>query len=100
MDGSLDWEKKIGTRKQINNTKRHVPDLGDSLKESFLSQLGRAIQRFPIILWAPASAVDVDVLRVEAERVGLYNVRHLSVQHANPWRRQNMLWDADVFLAN
>lgn len=60
-----------------------LTDLGDSLEKSLFSQLGRAVQWLPIVLWAPAGTINVDVLRVEAERVGLHHVCHLPIQHTN-----------------
>lgn len=62
-------------------------DLRDALQEGFLGQFCRAVQRLAIVLGAPARAVNMDVLGVEAEGVGLHHICHLSIQHTNPWRR-------------
>lgn len=67
------------------------PYLRDSVLERLLRQPGRAVHSLPIILGAPAGAVDVDVIGVEAERLGFDCIRHLSVQHAHTWGEQGAL---------
>lgn len=72
----------------ISKLKDHVgalTDLGDSLEESLLSQLGRAIQRLAVIFRAPAGTVNVDVLRVQAKRLSLHYICHLPIQHTNSY---------------
>lgn len=59
--------------------------LANSPKEGLLSETGWPIHGFAIVLGAPAGAVDVDVVGVQAQRTSLYRVSHLAIQHAHPW---------------
>ncbi|TNN87429.1 hypothetical protein EYF80_002146 [Liparis tanakae] len=42
-----------------------------------------SVHRLPVVLRAPAGAVDVDVLGVQTEGLGLHHVGHLTIQHTN-----------------
>ncbi|TNN87819.1 hypothetical protein EYF80_001783 [Liparis tanakae] len=48
-----------------------------------MERLGRAVQRLAVVLRAPAGTIDVNVLRVEAQRVGLHHVCHFAIQHTD-----------------
>lgn len=57
--------------------------LADSPEESLLRQPGWAIHSLAVVLWAPAGTVDVDVVGIEAQRMGLHCISHLPIQHAH-----------------
>lgn len=58
-----------------------VASLGDAVDECFGGHLARPVDRLAVVVWAPRSAVDVDVLRSQPERSRLDSVRHVAVQH-------------------
>lgn len=64
------------------------PHLADSPEEGLLGEAGWPIHSLAVILGAPASAVDVDVVGVQAQRACLYRICHLAIQHAYPWPRR------------
>lgn len=55
--------------------------LGDTVDERFGGHLSRPVDRLAVVVGAPRSAVDVDVLRPQTERSRLDCVRHVAVQH-------------------
>jgi len=57
--------------------------LADPSEESLLRQPGRAIHSLAVVLRAPAGTVDVDVVGVEAQGMGLHSISHLPIQHAH-----------------
>lgn len=61
------------------------PHLADPPEEGLLSKAGWPIHGLAVILGAPAGAVDVDVVGVQAQRTCLHRICHLTVQHAHPW---------------
>lgn len=74
--------------------------LGDAAQKGFFGQFGGTIHRLAIVLGAPAGTVNVDMLGVQAERLGLNHVSHFPVQHAYTYTRwgggvraQNTTWE-------
>lgn len=57
--------------------------LGYSTPEGLLREEAGAIHRAAIVLWAPAGAIDVYVLRLQAEGLSLHDVSDGSIQHAH-----------------
>lgn len=58
----------------------------DPIVEGFQGQHTRPVHVPPIVQRAPAGAVDMDVLRPQAEGLSLHNVRDGTVQHPHTWR--------------
>lgn len=57
--------------------------LGHASPEGLPSEYARSVHRATVILGPPAGAVDVYVLRLQAEGLCLHDVRDGSVQHAH-----------------
>lgn len=57
--------------------------LGYTTPEGLPREEARSVHRAAIILRAPAGAIDVDVLRLQAEGLSLHDVSDGSIQHAH-----------------
>jgi hypothetical protein len=57
--------------------------LGYTTPEGLLCEEARSVHRATIILRAPAGAIDVYVLRLQAEGLSLHDVSDGSIQHAH-----------------
>lgn len=55
--------------------------LGDSLDEGPSGELSGSVHRFPVIVRTPRCRVDVNVMRVEAERSRFHCIRYVTIQH-------------------
>ncbi len=75
---------KVG-RKVVRQPRptQHNTHLSDAALEGFSGHRGGSVDGAAVVVGPPRRAVDVDVLRVEPQRLRLDGVRHVSVQHAH-----------------
>merc|ERR550539_1752925 len=55
----------------------------DSLLKRPACKFSRSVHSLAVIIWAPGRGVNVNVVRIEGQRLGLHRVRDLAVQHAD-----------------
>jgi len=58
-----------------------VSNLSNTFNESPCGQFSWTIHSLSIIIWSPGGTVNIDMLRIEAQRSGFHCVSNVSIQH-------------------
>jgi len=58
-----------------------VSNLCNTFNESPCGQFSWTIHRLSIIIWSPGGTVNIDMLRIEAQRSGFHCISNVSIQH-------------------
>lgn len=74
----------VGQKRERRTNRYHT----DAVLESLAGEGGGAVYSLPVVVWPPAGTVDVDVLGLKAEGLGLHHVGDVAVQHAHTYARR------------